>query len=449
MTSNADVQAYIADTTIDGGTGNDIIFAGAGDDNVVGGLGQDAIVGWRGNDVLTGGLSGGTGDNQADLFYFSDQTGGGLDRITDWEDGLDTIWLIAYGVTSFQQATTNNILTWASDGTDTTVVLQGTQTNKIVLEGYTGPLDASDFGFLDTAPVTFAQPGPNFTPVTGTSASEQLTGTDNNDTFQVGAGADILEGKAGNDTFALSTTDIDGTWGSLFLQVSEVSLSDGTPITVGLNGRIQVNDTFLGGEDYDKILGTNQGEAIIIYDPVFSASNSLLSNFDARIVSVEEFDMGGGDDIVNLTASLERQGYATDAKLIGGAGSDNMFAGAGNDSVIGGTGTDYLIGWKGSDVLTGGDEGGNGDTETDYFIFSDDTSGGINRITDYEDGVDKLLLVGFGVSNLADATTTNVVDISTGTQDTTITLIGNGKTTEIIVEDFTGTLGSDDFLFYV
>ena len=78
-----------------GGGGDDTLFGGAGDDALFGDLGNDRLAGDLGNDTLTGGAG-------ADVFVFS--TGGGADRITDFNaaDG-DRIALApsqAYGVTA-------------------------------------------------------------------------------------------------------------------------------------------------------------------------------------------------------------------------------------------------------------------------------------------------------------------------------------------------------------
>lgn len=72
--------------TIRGGDGNDSLFGGRGKDQLFGDAGDDFLSGDRDNDTLTGGLG-------KDTFALS--TGGGLDIITDFENGIDLIQLPA------------------------------------------------------------------------------------------------------------------------------------------------------------------------------------------------------------------------------------------------------------------------------------------------------------------------------------------------------------------
>lgn len=69
-----------------GGAGNDLVLGGSGDDQLCGDDGNDTISGGSGNDSLTGALG-------ADVFLFSSYRPGEVDIITDFEDGLDQLWL--------------------------------------------------------------------------------------------------------------------------------------------------------------------------------------------------------------------------------------------------------------------------------------------------------------------------------------------------------------------
>ncbi len=96
-----------------GGEGNDRLYGGSGDDTLDGDDGADRLEGGEGNDILVGGrhddrligdggndrLQGGkdadylTGGEGADEFLF--RKGDGVDVITDFEDGTDTIVFLA------------------------------------------------------------------------------------------------------------------------------------------------------------------------------------------------------------------------------------------------------------------------------------------------------------------------------------------------------------------
>lgn len=74
-----------------GGRGADTMSGGADADVLFGGAGRDVLIGGKGRDMLTGGAG-------ADSFVF--EGGGGRDRITDFEDGVDEI--IFAGANGFQ-----------------------------------------------------------------------------------------------------------------------------------------------------------------------------------------------------------------------------------------------------------------------------------------------------------------------------------------------------------
>lgn len=72
---------------LNGNLGNDQVFGGQGDDTVLGGQNDDFLYGNAGLDTLTGGTG-------ADTFVFAFSTTGftdGIDNITDFTVGADTI----------------------------------------------------------------------------------------------------------------------------------------------------------------------------------------------------------------------------------------------------------------------------------------------------------------------------------------------------------------------
>ncbi|MCC7320347.1 MAG: hypothetical protein IT542_05135 [Rubellimicrobium sp.] len=87
---------------LDGGAGSDWIWAGSGADTLVGGKGMDYLFGEGGGDRLSGGggkdyLLGGTGDDRlsggGDVDTFAFDLNFDRDRITDFQDNIDTIRL--------------------------------------------------------------------------------------------------------------------------------------------------------------------------------------------------------------------------------------------------------------------------------------------------------------------------------------------------------------------
>jgi Ca2+-binding RTX toxin-like protein len=104
-------------------------------------------------------------------------------------------------------------------------------------------------------------------------------------------------------------------------------------------------------------------------------------------------------------------GNAGNDSLNGDNGNDSLIGNAGNDTLIGGNGTDFLLGSAGNDLLNGdnGDDtltGGLGsDTLTggnsqDIFVFA--SGDGIDTITDFKLGTDKIgLTEGLTFGNLS------------------------------------------------
>ena len=90
-----------------------------------------------------------------------------------------------------------------------------------------------------------------------------------------------------------------------------------------------------------------------------------------------------GGDIVRLTPS-ETAGDAGDS-IRGGDGDDKLFGGFGNDTIGGDDGRDTINGGNGRDVLTGGDG-------ADRFQFTGALGDGVDRITDFGNGNDRLVL---------------------------------------------------------
>lgn len=80
-------------------------------------------------------------------------------------------------------------------------------------------------------------------------------------------------------------------------------------------------------------------------------------------------------------------GGASDDALTGNAGSDLLSGGAGNDALIGDAGRDILMDGSGADRLSGG-------ADADVFVLARD--GAVDEILDYQVGIDRIDLTGWG-----------------------------------------------------
>jgi hypothetical protein len=133
-------------------------------------------------------------------------------------------------------------------------------------------------------------------------------------------------------------------------------------------------------------------------------------------------------------------------RLNGGAGNDVLLGEGGNDRLMGGSGDDRLLGKGGNDRLTGGrgqDElsGGGGDDE---FVIDDTSRASLrraDRVVDFQNGRDRIVLDGFRFRQL---------EIRQGTgKQADHTLISDSKTGDylLVLDDVKASqLRSNDFI---
>lgn len=201
------------------------------------------------------------------------------------------------------------------------------------------------------------------------------------------ANADIVDtwtpGTTGDDVFAYTTSDGLLT-DTASLTITVTALDDGE-VKNGGKGSSEVegtdgDDTLTGGRGGDTIFGGDGSDVI---------------------------DGGKGNDFLD-----------------GGAGIDFLDGGKGNDILFGGLGDDFLNGGKGDDVMTGG-------PGADTFVFDggkQDAS--IDHITDFEVGIDELLIDG----------SIEIVGLSEVDENTVISFNNGGG---VILDNVTGIDGGD------
>ncbi len=197
--------------------------------------------------------------------------------------------------------------------------------------------------------------------LTGTNGADTLVGNAGDDTLAGRLGADVLQGGAGNDTLLYAR---DAVWSGNVLRTNVGSPgAAGTGETASLNGRSRSFDLFDGGTGRDTLIGTAQGDAVLLDD-----ASSPPQTAQARLAGIEVIQVGGGADLVDLTSTRFSYGAvlidagagndivwssAGDDLIYGGAGNDRIFAGAGDDYLSGDGGSDDLNGAGGNDVLQG------------------------------------------------------------------------------------------------
>ncbi len=335
--------------TLNGGTLDDIINGGRGNDILRGNGGDDILVDGRGSDRLFGGAG-------ADTFVLV--ADGQLDRIMDFQVGLDRL-----EISSFQ-------MLYSPDQLDFTTTTYGARIvfrNEIIeIHSQTGD------GLTLTQVFGTSFDGPDRPPLI---VDQEQTGGNGDDHMVGTGGCDVLYGMSGNDNLAGG---------------------DGADLLVGGGGA----DTLFGGAGNDRLEGRTQNDRLFGgagNDELFGgAGNDRLEGNRQN----DRLFGGAGDDVLNGGWGNDRllggagndtlNGGRGSDRLLGGAGNDRLegraqhdrlFGGAGDDELLGGWGRDYLSGGQGSDELTGG--GG-----SDTFVFSD----GRDVITDFSDDIDTVVL---------------------------------------------------------
>ncbi|MBE9103369.1 S8 family serine peptidase [Vacuolonema iberomarrocanum] len=111
---------------------------------------------------------------------------------------------------------------------------------------------------------------------------------------------------------------------------------------------------------------------------------------------------GDGNDRIrgNETNNLLTGGRGND-QLVGRHGRDRLLGGAGNDRLYGGADRDRLLGNSGNDILQGsvGDDLLTGGTGQDRFVLNA-SGAGVDRVTDFVSGTDKIVLNKAAFTNL-------------------------------------------------
>ena len=366
QTIDLNEQAF---SSIGGYVRNISIARGTVIENARGGSGADLLVGNAQANTLEG-------NHGADTFI----GGPGADRLVGGP-GLDTA--------SYADAVT------------------GVAVDLALQMAFYGPADGDTFSSIENATGgaavdnLYGSSGDNV--LTGLAGSDNLFGYDGNDTIYgfgpVGSGVDddttdYIDGGIGNDTL-LGGGGIDYLYGGADNDVMHGGT--GVDVLYGNDG----NDSLFG------LSGSGTDDGTTDYMDGGAGNDTLYGNggIDYLYGGIGSDTLDGGDGVDVL------YGEADGDTLNGGAATDYMDGGAGDDTLNGDDGIDYLYGGAGIDTLRGGNDGdvlqGNAGNDTltggagfDYFQM---TAGmGVDTITDFEDGIDRidLTVLGIGLSSV-------------------------------------------------
>jgi Ca2+-binding RTX toxin-like protein len=231
--------------------------------------------------------------------------------------------------------------------------------DKAVLDTVAENLATGDLIALPTTAVQTGSTGPTTSGINGAVRDSVL-----------GTGAVVgqyVEGTAGHDT--LYGTD----------RADDI---------FGLGG----NDSIYGGAGNDRLFGgsgndmLNGGAGADILDGGEGGDTVSYTGSSAVTVNLAFGGLGGdaqGDTYIDIENVM---GSSFADTIIGDSFHNTLNGGAGNDHLQGGAGGDTLIGGVGADTLTGG-EG------QDIFVFT--PGSGVDFITDFEQGLDKIDLTAY------------------------------------------------------
>ena len=204
--------------------------------------------------------------------------------------------------------------------------------------------------------------------IIGTQTEDILIGTSSAESISGLNADDIIVGKGSNDTLA-------GGAGS-----DRLISGDGSNLLLGNEGNDTLAASSSRSNTVNNVFNGGAGNDLIVDRIIGSDSNSLLSGeADNDII----LGFNGKDNILGGAGADGINGGAGSDRVLGEDGDDELEGGDGDDLVIGGNGSDFIRGLEGFDTLTG-------ESGVDFFYLIPNT--GRDVITDFEDGVDKLVL---------------------------------------------------------
>lgn len=361
-----DFSGTLFDDVLVGDDGVNTILGLAGDDDLSGLAGVDNIFGDDGDDTISGGADGDTLDGGA---------------------GNDVLM--------FRRSDAAVTVDLNSDGAGQQSATGGHATGDVISNFE--HVYASDHGDV----------------ITGDAGRNILFGYEGNDTITGGDGDDVIRGDAGADV-------MDGGDGSDWLRYVEGP----SGVAIDLNGDAAGFQSASGGDatgdvisNFENVQGTDHGDMITGDD----GANYILGNGGNDTIdggAGRDIIRGGaGADVLEGGADVDTLQYAGSAAgifvhlnsdgaglqlAVGGdatgdliSGFENVYATNHDDNLVGDGGRNILYGYAGNDILNGGDGKDvlRGGTGTDDFIF--DTalgSNNVDRIIDFEAGMDRLML---------------------------------------------------------
>lgn len=295
-------------------TGNTELLGGAGADTILGGWGEDFIDGGAGRDTINAG------------------------------DGNDRV---VYDATDLSVE--------ADGGFDTIDASSAAATNVRSGKGVTIDLSSNRDIFF------------NFEAVIGSQFNDTLTGDNANNSFDGGAGSDIIKAGGGDDFVVYDPNDtlVDGGFDEDRLSAENSPVG----VVIDLSGKTHINFEDVFGSQFDDVLTGdanrndiwgNQGDDVIdggvgydyinpgdgndtwIYDPEDSVNEYFDYWYGPYVGGVDTIDASAAADPVVI--NMSEYDYRGFENFIGGSGADDVTGNAWDNVIEGGAGADVING---------------------------------------------------------------------------------------------------------
>ncbi|MFC6656385.1 beta strand repeat-containing protein [Roseibium salinum] len=333
------------DDTIHGGDGNDTIIYGEGADTVYGGAGNDFIDDARGAQISNHAnyLDGGAGN---DTIY-----GGGGDDTIAGGDGNDALY--GEGDNDLIDGGAGDDRIYGDRGDDT--LIGGAGNDR--LDGGSGQDHAVYTG--NWSDYTITESSGVFTIIDNRDGSPDGTDTVTNVESFVFADGTVLAGDLiAEDVSAVSDTDTTantiaenaaaGTAVGITAFAEDGNASDTVTYSVS-DSRFTVDAdgvvTVASGAAFDY---ENEPTISLTVTAISSDGSTSSETFSLDVSDVaENIVLTSGDDYFEDTG-------VTELSIDAGAGNDEVYGGSGNNTIYGGDGEDFLMSGDGDDVLSGG-----------------------------------------------------------------------------------------------
>lgn len=299
----------------------------------------------------------------------------------------------------------------------------------------------------------------------GNAAANHLIGNAGNDVLDGSAGNDVFSGGGGNDTL-IGGVGADHLNGGLGNDVLVIDNSDDVVVEAVNGGSDRIHSSI--GIDLNRAGGVYANVENLVLSGITAknglgsdVANSIIGNAADNYLAGRggnDILMGGvGADSLNGGAGVDRASYTNatsrvvadlanasvnvgDAAGDTYAGIENVTGSLYNDWINGDAGANSLHGYDGNDTVHGraGNDILTGGAGSDTFIFAKNYDA--DRVIDFQNNVDQIRLLSFGVTSFAEAKTY-------ATQSGTNVIFDFGSGDTLRIDNITINALSDDMIF--